>query len=224
MDARSRTLAVSPSAQLLVHMVPDAKLSFSHFDVSSTSIADLAVRTAYESGEAEELRLFLEETGLQHYDAAMRASLWRAHVLRAYSEGSRLDCRNLQQPGKIWRARVGPATVETVASFDRVEKGTPGIIWRLARGGLAAFCFLCLPNELCLITTKLDAEVDKRGPEEALKVLRAAAEGTGEEPCITWIAPRPEFDAFQLQQLNLDSGAATDVEQRVVTPLWPDQA
>lgn len=138
-----------------------------------------------------------------------------------------MEYRDLQQPGSsIETARLGEATIETVAALDEVKEGDlqesegePRTIWRLARGGLAASSFLCLPHELCQIATQSDNVADACGLDEALKVLTAAAEGTGQKPLVTWIAPRPEFDTFQLQQLNLESGAAANVMQRVLTPL-----
>lgn len=81
--------------------------------------------------------------------------------------------------------------------------------------------FLSLPDELCVVTTQLDNTVD--GLEEALKVLKAAANGAGKKPRITWVAPRPDFNKFQLQQLNVDHGATkpslATVGQRVMTTL-----
>lgn len=123
-----------------------------------------------------------------------------------------------------------PAAIKVVASLDEVqekapltEEGKSKILWRLAGDDTAAFSFLRLPDELCLVVTRTDNVVDSCALEEALTVLNAAVEGTGKELWITWIVSHPEFDQFQLQQLELDTGSVepffTNVRQRVMTPL-----
>lgn len=249
-----RDLRENTGAPVLLHAIPDAELKFSHYDVASMRIGELAVEWAYAHRRVDQLEYFLECTTYELTDyiggypvsalADIRATLWRPYVLRAYSEGRSVKYRTLQQPRITRWARYGPAAIKLAASLDEVvkeklwkkKKAEPRAIWRVAEGGaLAASSVFRLPNELCLMTTGAynpilpnRTPIDNCGLEKALTVLSAATEGTGKEPWITWIVPLREYDVFDYQELNLETGASglsfANVKQRVMTFTRPAQA
>jgi hypothetical protein len=216
-----RTCSTWPgnAASVSLHLIPDAELNFSHYDLPSLHVAELVVKSAYASTDTvTELKKLLNSLSTEELFKGVLRSLWHALVLRSFKEGAIVQYLDLQNPKELGPSSQPLQEYEEFKSLREVEN-KPGVIWRPSKECQTTLDLVRLPDEICLVALHVGEGLDKQALEKEIAELETSGSSAGRKPWLTWFVPPEEFSDLKDKLLRQKAGKKRKRGERKTSPV-----